>query len=277
MGLILASVGLALLFVMVEMSVTFLVAHRLRNYGIVDVVWSAGFTGLAFLYGGMAWWQGEGATLPIRSWILLGLVTFWSVRLAIHLGLRVQGHHPQEDIRYAELRREWGSRTTRRMFGFFHLQGVLQVILSLPFLLVLSSRPLPSETQTLSFAELCGAVVWGLGWFGESLADRQLSQFRKDPTNRGKVCQLGLWNYSRHPNYFFEWMIWVGFALFALGSPWGWLGFLSPLMMGHFLINVTGIPMTEAMSVKSKGDAYKQYQQTTNAFFPWFKKTKSKP
>ena len=88
------------------------------------------------------------------------------------------------------------------------------------------------------------------------------------PGNRGKVCQEGLWRWSRHPNYFFEWIVWVGYTVFACGSDWGWTGWLSPALMLHFLLNVTGIPMTEALSVKSKGDAYRLYQQTTSAFFP---------
>jgi len=81
-----------------------------------------------------------------------------------------------------------------------------------------------------------------------------------------------LWNYSRHPNYFFEWLIWVAFALFALGSPYGYLGLVSPLLMLFFLFRVTGIPATEAQALRTKGEDYKQYQQTTSAFVPWFRR-----
>lgn len=139
-----------------------------------------------------------------------------------------------------------------------------------------SVRLLPSDRpETIAWLRLvCPRWLCALAhrppW--RILADRQLARFRADPANKGKVCQAGLWNYSRHPNYFFEWLVWVGYAVFALGSPWGWLGLIAPALMLHFLLNVTGIPMTEELSLKSKGDAYRAYQRTTSAFVPWFKK-----
>jgi steroid 5-alpha reductase family enzyme len=109
-----------------------------------------------------------------------------------------------------------------------------------------------------------------LGLAGESLADLQLSQFVARPENRGKICQVGLWRYSRHPNYFFEWTIWVSYFLFALGQPYGAWTFYCPLIMLHFLVNVTGVKLSERGSLARKGDAYREYQRTTSAFFPWF-------
>ena len=108
----------------------------------------------------------------------------------------------------------------------------------------------------------------------------QLKQFKANPANKGRVCQAGLWNFSRHPNYFFEWLVWVAFFLFALGSPWGWVTIYCPALMLFFLLKVTGIPMTEELAVKTKGDAYREYQRTTSVFVPWFKKpatTATKP
>ena len=102
-------------------------------------------------------------------------------------------------------------------------------------------------------------------------------RFRADPANRGRFISTGVWEWSRHPNYFFEWLVWVGYAVFALGSPWGWLGLIAPALMLHFLLNVTGIPMTEELSLKSKGDAYREYQRTTSAFVPWFPKSSTAP
>ena len=104
---------------------------------------------------------------------------------------------------------------------------------------------------------------------GEALADRPLEWFKKDPKNRGRVCQVGLWRYSRHPNYFFEWLAWMAFALFALPSPLGFLSLACPALMLWFLLKVTGIPATEAQALRSKGEAYREYQQSTSAFFPW--------
>jgi steroid 5-alpha reductase family enzyme len=120
-----------------------------------------------------------------------------------------------------------------------------------------------------------GVGLWFIGWIGEAVADSQLKRFRKrqNSESENSVCQTGLWRYSRHPNYFFEWLIWVGFAFLALSAPGGWMGLLAPLLMWHFLVNVTGIPMTETLSVKSKGEAYRRYQYTTNAFFPGPTKT----
>lgn len=95
------------------------------------------------------------------------------------------------------------------------------------------------------------------------------------PANKGKICEIGLWNYSRHPNYFFEWLIWVSYFIFALGSPWGWLSIICPLAILYFLLKVTGIPYTEAQMIKSRGQAFIDYQKTTSAFVPLPKNSKS--
>ena len=264
--------GFALAFVVIEMTVTWLIARWLRNNGIVDVVWSAGFAPLAFIFFMLGTEDLDFQVLPRQPAITI-MVIVWSLRLGLHLLVRVASHHPHEDVRYAKLRQEWGAATHRKMFGFFQLQGVLQIVLSLPILLVHLDGARNTTGYGLGITGCLGVALWATGLLGESLADRQLARFRADPANKGKVCQAGLWNYSRHPNYFFEWLVWVGYAVFALGSPWGWLGLIAPALMLHFLLNVTGIPMTEALSIKSKGDAYRAYQRTTNAFVPWFKKT----
>ena len=271
--LILVAGGLA--FVVAEMLLTFRIARRLGNFGIVDAVWSAGFTPLVLLYlaitstrqsgdpaGGNPWAEALPARLPLTL-----MVVAWSLRLGMHLAIRVRAHHPVEDVRYAELRREWGADTDRKMRGFFLLQGVLQVVLSTPWLIG-SLHPPDPRAGTSAACFWAGLGLWAAGILGESLADHQLARFRADPARRGQVCQVGLWRYSRHPNYFCEWLVWVGYGIFALSSPWGWLGLVAPALMYHFLVNVTGIPMTEALSVKSKGEAYRAYQRTTNAFFP---------
>ncbi len=270
-------IALALLFVAVEMVLTFAVAHRLNNFGIVDVVWSAGFSGLAILY----YLTNPHVAVPsglIRDKVLTSLAVLWSLRLGFHLAVRVWKHHPVEDVRYARLRELWGDRTHRRMFGFFQVQGVLQAILSMPFLLVCLNGEAPNPSWAgLSPLEWSGAALWLVALCGESIADLQLSRFRNDPANRGRVCQVGLWRWSRHPNYFFEWLIWVAWAVFAWDSPLGCLSLICPILMWHFLVNVTGIPMTEELSVRSKGDAYREYQRTTSAFVPWFRKSPRTP
>jgi steroid 5-alpha reductase family enzyme len=121
--------------------------------------------------------------------------------------------------------------------------------------------------------EYAGIALWLVAVIGESIADAQLAAFKRDPANRGHVCQRGLWNYSRHPNYFFEWFVWVAWAVYALASPFGWLAMICPVLMLVFLLRVTGIVATEAQALRSRGEEYVRYQQSTSAFVPWFKKS----
>jgi steroid 5-alpha reductase family enzyme len=120
----------------------------------------------------------------------------------------------------------------------------------------------------LHVLEVAGVAIWLTGLLGESVADGQLAAFKRNASNRGKVCDVGLWRYSRHPNYFFEWTIWIGYAVFALASPWGWLALAMPALMLHFLINVTGVKATEEQALRSKGELYREYQRRTSMFVP---------
>jgi steroid 5-alpha reductase family enzyme len=190
----------------------------------------------------------------------------WSLRWTSYLSFtRVLGH--PEEGRYVQLRKEWKTRLNLRFLFFFEFQALLDLVLSVPFLLGRLDPRIP-----LGLYETCGAAIWIVGMAGEVLADAQLSGFKKNPATRGKICSVGLWKYSRHPNYFFEWTIWVGYALFALGSPCGWLGLLAPVLILYFLLGLTGIPATEAQALRSRGQAYREYQRTTSAFVPWFPK-----
>lgn len=250
----------AFLAVFCLMAVTFAFSRKIHNAGIVDVVWSAGFAPVALFFAAAA--SGE----PLRRAMIAAMVALWSFRLGSYLFVRVKGHHPQEDRRYSQLRLEWGAKADRKMFWFFQLQGGLLMALSIPFLLAcLNPR------ATISWNEWLGLLVWGVALIGESAADDQLKKFKANPANQGKVCQAGLWYNSRHPNYFFEWLVWVAFFLFASGSQWGWITIYCPALMLFFLLRVTGIPMTEELAVKTKGEAYREYQRTTNAFVPWFR------
>jgi steroid 5-alpha reductase family enzyme len=173
-------------------------------------------------------------------------------------------HHPAEDARYQTLRRRWPGPW--RFLGFFELQAVLVVIFSLPFLLVSrNAEPAFAQVEIAGMVLALGALV------GEAVADLQLQRFKRDPVNAGRVCDAGLWHYSRHPNYFFESLVWWGFFLASLGSPDGWTTIACPLLMLYFLFRVTGIPLTEEYALRSKGEAYREYQRTTSAFVPWFR------
>ncbi|TSA35001.1 MAG: DUF1295 domain-containing protein [Verrucomicrobiaceae bacterium] len=244
------------------MVVVWFFAKRMDNAGIVDIWWSFGFAPVAVFCGIF------GSGQPLRNGLIAAMVCAWSFRLGTHLYKRVMSHHPEEDPRYAELRAQFPKHTWLMFFGFFQLQGVLIALLSLPVALACAD-----PNGRIEAFEIAGLLVWLVAIGGESVADAQLSFFRAQPANRGRVCEFGLWRYSRHPNYFFEWLVWIAYFVFALGSPWGWAGALSPLLMLYFLTCVTGIPPSEAHSLKSRGDAYRDYQRRTSAFVPWFPKT----
>jgi steroid 5-alpha reductase family enzyme len=124
----------------------------------------------------------------------------------------------------------------------------------------------------LAAIEITAIALWTVALIGEAIADAQLERFKAQPSNRGRTCRIGLWRYSRHPNYFFEWLIWVAYALFALASPYGWIAIACPLVMLYLLFRVTGIPATEAQALRTRGEDYRQYQAATSAFVPWFPK-----
>ncbi len=235
---------------------------RRRDAGLVDPGWAAGFGLVALVYAafGPGW-------APRRAAVAaMGLV--WSVRLMLHLLRRMRGK--PEEGRYRALRAGWeakGANVPRRFLLFFLGQGILDVLLSIPMLLaVLNPDP------RFSPWELAGAALWLVSVAGESAADAQLDRFKADTANRGKTCNIGLWRYSRHPNYFFEWLVWVAWLVFALGSPWGVVSFLCPALMLFFLLRVTGIPATEEQALRSRGEEYRRYQRTTSAFVPWLPK-----
>jgi len=205
-----------------------------------------------------------------RRFLGAAMAATWGLRLAGHLLRRIRAAHPEEDGRYRELRRAWGDHSLK-FLGFFLAQGALDMLLATPFLLAsLNARPAMHPLEWAGIALLVVAVA------GETVADRQLAAFKASTGNAGRVCRVGLWGYSRHPNYFFEWMVWVAFALFALPSPAGWLALACPLLMLYFLFRVTGIPATEEQALRSKGEAYGEYQQTTSAFVPWFPRSESR-
>jgi steroid 5-alpha reductase family enzyme len=239
----------------------YLLARRIDNYGIVDIAWSYAFAVLAVGYALLApgW--------PLRRMLIAAMAGLWSLRLGTHLYRRVVGHHPVEDGRYVQLRRDWAANFGPKMFGFFQLQAGSVVLLGSAFFIA-CLNPAPRFHRL----ELAAAALWLLALGGETLADAQLAAFKRDPARRGQVCAAGLWRCSRHPNYFFEWLVWVAYAVFALGSPHGWVALIGPASILYLLLRVTGIPLTEAQSLRSKGDAYRRYQRTTSAFVPWWPK-----
>jgi steroid 5-alpha reductase family enzyme len=246
-----------MIFMFVFMSILWVVHLRLRNAAIVDVGWAAGLAFLAILYA----FQADGWAL--RKILIAILVGFWGFRLAVHLLFdRVLGI--EEEGRYRELRNRWKSNLPTKFFSFFQFQALLDVLLSVPFLLIAMN-----PSSRFGIWEFAGIALWLIAFTGETIADRQLKQFKNDPHNKGAVCQVGLWRYSRHPNYFFEWLIWVSYALIAISAPYGWIALFAPVLMLYFLFKITGIPATEAQAVRSRGNAYREYQRSTSVFVPW--------
>jgi steroid 5-alpha reductase family enzyme len=235
-----------------------LFARAKRNAGVVDVGWALSLGALA------AYYAAVGPGSPERRLLTAALPAVWSLRLVAYLGPRVLSEEKGEDARYRDLRAKWGDRADRNFFFFFQAQALLNVFLSLPFLVcAFDARPGWDGQAAAACLLLAIAVV------GEALADRQLSAWRAAPENAGKTCRAGLWRYSRHPNYFFEWLHWWCYPLLALGAPYGWVALIGPALMLFFLLKITGIPATEARALKSRSD-YAEYQKTTSAFIPWF-------
>lgn len=253
-------IGIGVAALALLMLVIWVISIRMKNAGLVDVGWALGLVTLA------AWYAWQGSGLFARKWVMAGMVAFWGLRLAIHLARR-SAIEP-EDGRYQQLRRDWhGKNVNLRFLFFFEFQALLDVVLSTP-ILITARNP----AVGLSNLEYVGIALWLIAVLGEAIADAQLAAFKRNPTNRGRVCQAGLWNYSRHPNYFFEWFVWVAWTVYALASPWGWLSLVSPALMLFFLFRLTGIPATEAQALRSRGEEYACYQRTTSALIPWFKK-----
>jgi steroid 5-alpha reductase family enzyme len=256
MLVIVGSVSVAVLMLLL-----WLIHLRTRNAAIVDAGWAGGLALLGALYavlGGGYW---------LRSALIGTMSAVWGLRLAIYLlTTRIIGH--PEEGRYQELRRKWKTNIPVKFLLFYEFQAALCVVLAVPFLI--AARNPGTE---ISWVEWAAVALWGLAMAGEVAADAQLNKFKSEPSNKGHTCQVGLWRYSRHPNYFFEWLIWVAFALFALGSPGGLWGLLSPALILYFVLRVTGIPATEAQAVRTRGEEYRRYQRTTSAFVPWVPKS----
>jgi steroid 5-alpha reductase family enzyme len=234
------------------------VQKRTGNAGIVDVGWAAG-TGMLGIF--------FAATSPgyvPRRVLVAAMIGLWSLRLAAYL-LRERVIGQPEEGRYRRLRKAWQGHANRNLFFFFEFQALLALVFALPVMVV---ARVPAEG--LRAWDWLGVAVWIVGVGGTALADRQLARFKRNAQNRGKTCRDGLWRYSRHPNYFFEWLHWWAYAAMAVGSAFWWVPVLLALVLLFFILKVTGIPPTEAQALASRGDDYRDYQRTTSAFIPWF-------
>jgi len=236
-------------------------AQRLSgNAGWIDVVWSfaVGLVGAIM------------AVVPFdqvspRQLVVAALVVAWSLRLGLHIAQRTLRHG--DDPRYRQLMLDWGDGFSFRLFWFLQIQAAVALALVLA-ISVAGHNPEPFGRHL----DLLGIGVLTAAIFGEAVADRQLAVFRADPANRGRICDVGLWGRSRHPNYFFEWLAWVAYVPIAVAwtasYPAGWLVLAAPALMYWLLVHVSGIPPLEAHMLRSRGQSFDAYRAQVNAFWP---------
>jgi steroid 5-alpha reductase family enzyme len=232
---------------------TWLASVAKRDVSIVDSVWSLLLLAAALTYACV-----HAQEMP-RTTLVLLLVTIWALRLAVHITLRSWGE--PEDRRYQAIRaRNQPGFVWKSLYLVFALQGFLAWIVSLSLLAAVSG------TQALGWLDAVGVALWIGGFLFESIADWQLTRFKAAPSNHGKVLDIGLWRYTRHPNYFGESLVWWGFFLIAL-SAGGWWSIFSPVLMSVLLMRVSGVTLLE-QNIVERRPAYRAYIQCTNAFFP---------
>lgn len=246
---------LNLLLTLLLMTALWSVSLVLRDVSIVDVFWGAGFiviAGVTFFLTGHS---------NARKLLLLGMTTVWGLRLAIHLGRRK--FRTPEDPRYQAMREKVGPRFWIVSLGVvFLLQGVIMNVVALP---IVAGQ---LDDTTLGWIDAVGVIIWGTGLFFEAVGDWQLTRFKADPRNAGKVMDQGLWRYTRHPNYFGDFAVWWGLYLVALGASGTWWTILSPLLMSFLLLRISGVTLLE-QSLRDRKPEYSDYIARTSAFFPW--------
>jgi steroid 5-alpha reductase family enzyme len=241
------------------MTVAWCVWRWSGNSGWIDTIWTFGLGTLGL---GSALLASGGST---RGMIVGSLIVLWSLRLGLHIACRTAGI--VDDPRYAALAKDWGQDASRQMFWLLQKQALVSIPLALSMVLA-AANPQPEIRLQDIFAIVIFAVAIG----GEAIADEQLRSFRSKADNKGSVCETGLWKWSRHPNYFFEWLGWIAYPLFAIdlsgGYPWGFAALIGPICMYWLLVYVSGIPPLEEHMLNRHGEKFRDYQSKTSAFFP---------
>lgn len=241
------------------MAILWFIQLKKGEADIVDFGWTVSLGFLAIFYSIL----GSG-NFEIRI-LVASFASIWSLRLGTHIWKRVR--EPGEDGRYKTLRQSWGVNAQIKFFIFFQAQALSTILLSLSFLVPASASTGPSGLYPIF------ALIWFvMAISAETLADKQLHRWRIHPDNAGRTCREGLWNYSRHPNYFFEWLYWFSYSILAITAPYWPLTLISPAIILFLILKVTGIPPTEQRALQTRGQDYLDYQKTTSAFVPWFKK-----
>lgn len=232
------------------------------NSGWIDVVWTAG-VGLTAVF--LALGTGSGA-VTARQATVAGLAALWSLRLGTHLFVRAAT--ADDDPRYRDLMEQWGAAASRKLFGFLQAQAAAGLVLAVAITIATRSPgPFPGP------GDIAGLAMFAIGLIGSAAADLQLRRFKAKAENAGKICDRGLWRWSRHPNYFFEWLCWLSYPLIAIDPrgtyTWGYAALAAPVWMYWLLVHVSGIPPLETHLMRSRGAAFMVYRMRTSMFFPW--------
>jgi len=248
----------AALAAVVAMTVAWTIVRQAGDGGWTDVVW----TFAVGLIGAAAALAPADGAVQARQWIVAGLVAAWSLRLGGYLATRTW-KAPRPDPRYERLKASWGGWGVKA-WGFLMIQAVTVVVLVMAVRAAAIRPEAPvGWREALAVLLLLAAVI------GEGVADRQMADFRRNPDNHGRVANTGLWAWSRHPNYFFEWLAWLAWPLIAIdGQAIGWLSLLAPAMMWWLLNHVSGVPLLEAEMLRTRGEAYRAYQRRVSRFIP---------
>lgn len=226
----------------------------------MDIFWGIGFIFVSIIYSFLS-----GFVFSLSSLIFICLLYLWGVRLALFIGFRNAGK--PEDARYAKWRRENGTRWWWVSYlKVFLLQGLIMWFVSVVVLLGATG------SISIGICMISGMVLFMIGFFFEAVGDEQMRRFKKDPINRGKVMDRGLWGLTRHPNYFGETVMWWAFFIMSLESGL-WYGIISPLIMTFLLLRVSGVTMLDAILVTTK-PGYEKYVRSVNAFFPGFRRNR---
>lgn len=256
LGIVALALGISALY----FTIAWLISLQRQDASVVDTFWGPGFLVLAVSYALL------GAGFTGRKVLVVLLVTLWALRLAVHILTRNRGKG--EDYRYREMRAKAGaSFWWQSLFMVFLLQAVLLWVISAP--LMMAQRT--SQPNYVSGWDVAGAIVWALGLYFEAVGDWQLRRSKADLANKGKVMRSGLWACTRHPNYFGESLIWWGMFIIALGTPYGFLAVIGPIVITFMLLRVSGVAMLEK-GLKETKPEYIEYAARTSAFIPWFPK-----
>lgn len=248
--------------VLVYMTIWFLIAVLKKRNDVVDTAWGFGFILVAFAA------FSRNPNPSTASYAVLLLVFVWGTRLSTHLYLR--NRNKSEDFRYAAWRKQWGRFFMLRSYlQVFILQGLLLLIVSLPAIITAGT----SIKINISVWFAAGMLLWLCGFYFEAISDCQLRRFTQNPKNKNKIINQGLWQYTRHPNYFGEvtqwWGIWLILASTTASASYIVLGLLGPITITGLILFVSGVPLLEKKYKSNK--AYQEYAKHTNKFFPWSK------